>query len=98
MSKQSAIGGLHVLSLMLKTSYCTPDCNLIPALRRLTVPTLIVHGNQDIIPVDTAKSIQKAISGSKVVCLNDCGHFPYIEKPHEFFLSIMSFLSKVEEQ
>ena len=98
MSKKSAIGGFKVLSLMLKTSYFTPDCNLIPALRRLTVPTLIIHGNQDIIPIDTAKTIHKVISGSKVVYLNDCGHFPYIEKPNEFFSSIRSFLSKVEEK
>ena len=98
MSKESAIGGFNVLSLMLKTTYFTPDCNLIPALRRLTVPTLIIHGNQDIIPVDTAKTIQKAIQDSKVVYLNDCGHFPYIEKSNEFFSSIRSFLSKVEEK
>ena len=98
MSKESAIGGFNVLSLMLKTTYFTPDCNLIPALRKLNVPTLIIHGNQDIIPVDTAKTIQKAIPGSKVVYLNDCGHFPYIETPNEFFSSIRSFLSKVEEK
>lgn len=98
MSKESAIGGFNVLSLMLKTTYFTPDCNLIPALRKLNVPTLIIHGNQDIIPVDTAKTIQKAIPGSKVVYLNDCGHFPYIETLNEFFSSIRSFLSKVEEK
>ncbi|WP_204365636.1 alpha/beta hydrolase [Holospora obtusa] len=98
MSKESAIGGFNVLSLMLKTPYFTPDCNLIPALRSLTVPTLIIHGNQDIIPVDTAKTVQQAIQDSKVVYLNDCGHFPYIEKPNEFFSSIRSFLSKVEQR
>jgi proline iminopeptidase len=98
MRKESAIGGFNVLSLMLKTSYFTPDCNLIPALRKLNVPTLIIHGNQDIIPVDAAKTMQKAIPGSKVVYLNDCGHFPYIEKPNKFFSSIRSFLSKVEQR
>jgi proline iminopeptidase len=87
-SKESAIGGFKVLSLILKTSYFTPDCNLIPSLAKLNVPTLIIHGNQDIVPVDTAKSIQKAIPNSKVVYLNDCGHFPYIEKPNEFFSSV----------
>lgn len=45
------------MSLMLKTAYFTPDCNLIPALRGLTIPTLIIHGNEDIIPVNTVKSI-----------------------------------------
>ena len=98
MRKESAIGGFNVLSLMLKTTYFTPDSNLVPALGKLNVPTLIIHGNQDIIPVGTAQTIQKAIPGSQVVYLNDCGHFPYIEKPNEFFSSIRSFLSKVEEK
>ncbi len=97
MSKESAIGGFNVLCLMLKTSYFTPDCNLMPTLRKLNVPTLLIHGNQDIIPARTAKNIQEAIPGSKIVYLNDCGHFPYIEKPDEFFSSIRSFLSKVEK-
>lgn len=94
MRKESAIGGFNVLSLMLKTSYFTPDCNLIPALRKLNVLTLIIHGNQDIIPVSTARDIQNAIPGAEAVYLNDCGHFPYIEKPTEFFASIRSFLHK----
>ncbi|WPY01426.1 Proline-specific peptidase [Candidatus Trichorickettsia mobilis] len=99
MSKESAIGGFNVLSLMLKTTYFTPDSNLVPALGKLNVPTfLIIHGNQDIIPVGSALTIQKAIPGSKVVYLNDCGHFPYIEKPNEFFSSIRSFLSEVGKQ
>jgi proline iminopeptidase len=98
MSKESAIGGFNVLSLMLKTTYFTPDSNLVPALSKLNVPTLIIHGNQDIIPVGTAQTIQKAIPGSKVVYLNDCGHFPYIEKPNEFFSSIKSFLSEMGKQ
>lgn len=67
MSKESAISGFNVLSLMLKTSYFQPECNLIPALRKLNIPTLIIHGNQDIIPIDTAKTIQKTIPGSKAV-------------------------------
>jgi proline iminopeptidase len=98
MSKESAIGGFNVLSLMLKTTYFTPDSDLVPALSKLNVPTLIIHGNQDIIPVGTAQTISKATPGSKVVYLSDCGHFPYIEKPNEFFSSIRSFLSKVEEK
>ncbi len=97
MSKESAIGGFNVLSLMLKTTYFTPNCNLVPALGKLSIPTLIIHCNQDIIPAGTTKTIQKAIQGSQAVYLNDCGHFPYIEKPNEFFSSIRSFLSNLSK-
>lgn len=94
MSKESAISGLKVLSLVSKTSYFTPRCNVIPQLSKLNVPTLIIHGNEDIVPINTAKAIQKAIPNSQIVCLDHCGHFPYIEKPNEFFSSIRLFLSQ----
>ena len=97
-TKESAMGGSKVMSLMLNTTYFTPSYNIIPALGKLTVPTLIIHGNQDIIPVNSAKTLQKSISGSKGVYLHNCGHFPYIEKPNEFFSSIRSFLSELKTQ
>lgn len=37
------------------------------------------------VPVDTAKDIQKIILGSKFFYLDNRGHFPYIEKRNEFF-------------
>jgi proline iminopeptidase len=58
-----------------------PDFDLIPALKHLRVPTLIVHGDYDWIPPAAIAPIAAAIPGARMVVLPDCGHFAYIEAP-----------------
>ena len=55
--------------------------DLIPELRRLDVPTLVLHGDRDLIPLDIPAHIAQAIPGSRLVVLPDCGHFSYAERP-----------------
>ncbi|XVN42772.1 MAG: alpha/beta hydrolase [Candidatus Rickettsia vulgarisii] len=77
---------------MSKTSWIRPEVILFPYLRKLQVPTLIVHGNQDLIPAYTAaQEIKDAIPNSKIIYLDHCGHFPYIETPDDLFKSIRLF-------
>ena len=56
------------------------DYDLLPALRQLRIPTLVIHGDRDFIPFDVALGIASAIPGSRLVALNDCGHFAYVEQ------------------
>lgn len=67
--------------------------NLFPALKLLKIPTLIVHGNQDIMPKLAIHEIKEAIPNTQIVYLEQCGHFPYIEKPKELFSAIRQFLA-----
>ena len=96
MSKGSAVGGFRIMPLMSRTVWLKPEFDLFPGLRKMKIPTLVVHGNQDVIPAYTAKEISEAISGSEIAYLNNCGHFPYIEAPVDLFKSIRSFLDKVK--
>ena len=64
---------------------------LLPALRELRIPALVVHGRQDPIPVASSEAVAGALSGSLVV-LDDCGHVPYVEQPARFFAAIRTFL------
>lgn len=96
MSARSAKSGAKVMEVMLKTSWLRPNNDLFPQLKKLKVPTLIVHGNEDVVPVWTAQEIKKAIPQAKILFLKKCGHFPYIEKPDELFLQINRFLTSVE--
>ena len=64
-------------------------------LSRIQCPTLILHGADDAIPLLTSRELQKQISGSQLVVLSNCGHFPYIDAPQEFFKSVRSFMSSV---
>lgn len=68
--------------------------NLHDELKKLNLPTLVIHGDSDIIPSSTAENIHKSIKGSQFILIKQCGHFPYIEKPEVLFESINAFLSK----
>lgn len=94
MSEVSARSGFKVMEEMANTSWFKPDINLFPQLKKLNVPTLIVHGNEDIVPLWTAQEIKEAIPGAQMESLEQSGHFPYIEKPKQLFLLLRSFLSK----
>jgi proline iminopeptidase len=57
------------------------DWNLFPALRRLDVPTLVLHGEDDFVPVEFAARIAEAVPGARLSVLAGCGHFTYLEAP-----------------
>lgn len=93
----SAQSGFKVMGEMAKTSWIQPHINLIPNLKALKIPTFILHGGEDIVPVWTAKEIKDAIPQSEIVILEHCGHFPYIEQPSQFFSKMNEFLHKIRE-
>jgi proline iminopeptidase len=56
-----------------------PGYDLLPKLRSLRIPTLVITGDHDFIPVEVAEHIAQAIPNAKLVTLKDCGHFTYLE-------------------
>jgi len=62
-------------------TWACPGYDLLPALRRLTVPTLVLHAEHDFIPLGVATRIAGAIPGARLVVLPDRGHFAYLEAP-----------------
>lgn len=69
------------------------DYDLRPQLERLVgLPILIVHGEQDVIPIATAEETARLV-GAELVRLPACGHVPYIEAPGPLFAAIERFLS-----
>jgi proline iminopeptidase len=69
------------------------DFDLRPALARLDVPALVVHGDDDPIPLDTASATAAALNAPLVV-LKDCGHVPYVEAPEQFVAALDPFLPR----
>ncbi len=97
LSEESAQSGFQVREEMSKTDWMQPGINLFPDLKKLDIPTFILHGKQDIVPDWTAEQVHAAIPNSEMVMLEECGHFPYIEKPSEFFGEVCQFLNKVNQ-
>jgi proline iminopeptidase len=55
--------------------------DLLPKLRSLSVPTLVLYGDHDFIPAEIAEHIAAAIPNARLVVLKNCGHFSYMECP-----------------
>ncbi len=66
--------------------------SLREGLAQLHIPTLIMHGNNHDTPLTIAQEIHALIHGSVLKVLN-AGHFPYIEKPDDFFNCLATFLN-----
>ncbi len=65
----------------------------------LSLPTLIVWGANDTwIPPEDAEKFHRDISGSKLVIIPQCGHLPQEEKPGEFTVAVLDFMSGSDEK
>jgi proline iminopeptidase len=67
------------------------EFDLEPALRNVRVPSLVVHGRQDPIPLESSYAAAKAL-GTELVVLDDCGHVPYVEQRAALFDAMRAFL------
>lgn len=67
------------------------DYDLRPALTGLRVPAIVLHGDDDPIPADSARAIADAI-GAPFHLLADCGHVPYVEALDAFRRLLDAFL------
>jgi proline iminopeptidase len=64
--------------LMLET-WQVPGYDLLPKLRTLRIPTLVITGQRDFIPVEMAEHIARALPNATLVTVEGCGHFTYLE-------------------
>ena len=71
------------------------DFDLVPLLRDVRVPSLVVHGRQDPIPMASAEAVAAALAG-RTAWLDDCGHVPYVEQPGALFRAVRGFLDDTE--
>lgn len=57
--------------------------------RKISQPTLIIHGTQDVIvPIESSRELAKLIPDSKLVELSGCGHVPTMTCPIEVYEAI----------
>jgi proline iminopeptidase len=77
--------GLH------NETWLSDEYNLLPKLRKLAIPILIIHGEYDHIPVECVVHIAETIPGAHFVLLKDCGHFSYLECPDQVRKEIVDF-------
>jgi len=82
------------ISLVLKGMAERPDS--VPTLKTVTVPTLILVGDEDTLtPVADAELIKQNISGSQMKTISKAGHYAVWEQPQEAGKVLRQFLDAV---
>lgn len=61
-------------------------------LEQLEKPVLILYGDQEPAADISGKSLEETIPDARLVILNKCGHFPFVEQPEAYFRAIRAFL------
>lgn len=62
-------------------------------LSAVSVPTLVIHGERDLLPVSVAREIVATLGQARLEIIPDAGHMPFWESPELFFTLIESFLT-----
>jgi proline iminopeptidase len=70
-----------VESRLMTETWAAPEYNLIPRIKSLRIPTLVITADHEFIPISAAEHIAQAIPNARMVTLKDCGHFAYMESP-----------------
>ena len=64
-------------------------------LKALNVPTLILHGLHDPIPLRWAEELAMVIPQSRLIVLQKSGHLPYLEEPDRTLGALRRFLREM---
>jgi proline iminopeptidase len=69
------------------------DYDLRPQLGRLELPVQVIQGEDDVIPVETSRSVAR-LTGAELELLPRCGHVPYVEAFEDFVRLMDGFLPR----
>jgi len=64
----------------------------LPTLPTVTVPTLVLAGEEDITPLADLQAIQHGIRGSQITVIPKAGHYAIFERPDEVGRAMRKFL------
>src|SRR5688572_15927319 len=62
------------------------------SLSKVVVPTLIIQGELDPLPIEAARKWAAAMPNARLLELKGIGHFPHVEAPEVFFAAVDRFL------
>lgn len=67
--------------------------DLRPAVRKVTAPVLVIHGEADVIPVQSSEDWAASYPDARLLLIQRAGHLAHLEQPDIFFNSIDQFLA-----
>lgn len=90
-SKNTAKNFLPVYTMM---SRYFSNYDLNQQLKELQNEILIIYGNYDVIPIKYLEELNTILPNSKLVTIQNCGHFPFAECNTEFINLCKNFLNE----
>lgn len=88
----------HGARAMVKLSRSARRDVLRDQISRITAPTLLVWGKQDVVtPMEAALGFAEHIRGSRLVVYERCGHVPMIEQADAFAADMLGFIRSLAE-
>jgi proline iminopeptidase len=83
---------------MLAADLMGEGMDLRPVLQKLDVPALVVAGRQDPLDPGMQYELHLALKNSRLVLLDHCGHFAWLEQPEALYAAIRGFLGPVNSE
>lgn len=82
---------------MMINSYIWNDLRSIPfnnieEMKNFEKPVLILHGQNEVVPVNVAEKAHKILPSSKLVIMPECGHYGWLERPDIYLKEVKDFL------
>jgi len=84
--------GVHISAH--KAAQAIHTLNLTSQLTKITSPSLAIAGQQDaVVPVSDSHLTKQYVPDSRLVLIDECGHFPMYEKPQQYIETLRAFLA-----
>jgi proline iminopeptidase len=80
-TREGILKSRAIESRLMTETWASPGYDLLPKLKNLNIPTLVIYSDHDFIPASTAEHITQAMPNARMVTLPDCGHFTFLECP-----------------
>jgi proline iminopeptidase len=92
-SPEAVVRAREIEQRLYDQTWSSESYDLTPSLRRVRMPTLVLHGDHDFIPVDIAARIAAAIPAAELRILPNCGHFAFLDRLDEVRRHVTEFLA-----
>jgi proline iminopeptidase len=76
---------------LMEDTWQQPDYDLTSRIGSLRIPALVVWGDRDFIPRAIAEQLSGALPQGRLVTIEDCGHFAYMECPAAVRMALLDF-------
>jgi len=90
--EENTLKNSQTVRALITSSFNRIQHDIDTTLPTVRVPTLIIHGDFDPIPLGSSEYLHQHIPGSQIVLISQSGHFPFIEQPEQFVAALRSFL------